>query len=302
MANLLHIQRVRKPTNKPKILVILGPTASGKTDLAIRLAKKLDGEVISADSRQVYKGLNIGTGKVTKKEMRGIPHHLLDVTSPKKRFTVVDFKKAGGEAITDITSRGKLPIICGGTGFYIEALVDGVILPDVKPDEALRKKLAKLSPEKLFAMIKKLDPKRAKTLDPKNARRIIRAIEIAKALGKVPKTKKQNLYDPLFIGIDLPTETLRANITKRLHARMKQGMLAEAKKLHSNGLSWKRMDELGLEYRYLALHLQGKISKDEMIEKLDTEIWHYAKRQLAWFRRDKRIQWVSKKDALEIFG
>ncbi|NOY35659.1 MAG: tRNA (adenosine(37)-N6)-dimethylallyltransferase MiaA, partial [bacterium] len=162
-----------------KMVVVLGPTASGKSDLAVDLARKLDGEIISADSRQVYRGMDIGTGKVTKKEMRGVTHHLLDVANPKKIFTVVDFKKKAERALEDIWSRGKLPIVCGGTGFYIQAITGGVAIPEVKPDWKLRNKLEKKTAEQLFAELKKLNPERAKMIDAKNPRRLIRAIEVA---------------------------------------------------------------------------------------------------------------------------
>src|SRR3989344_8669425 len=178
-----------------KVVVILGPTATGKSALAVKLAKKLarhkwggfnGAEIISADSRQIYKGLDIGTGKITEKEMAGVPHHLLDVVTPKRRFTVVEYQTLAREKIAEIFSRGHLPIICGGTGFYISALVDGTVLPDVPPNPKLRAHLKKETSETLFNMLLKLDPRRAKTIDPKNSRRLIRAIEIVKALGKVP--------------------------------------------------------------------------------------------------------------------
>lgn len=288
---------------RQKILVIVGPTASGKSDLAVRLAKQFDGEVISADSRQVYKGLDIGTGKITVAEMRGVPHHLLDVASPLRKFTVERYKKLAAKAIADIAKRGKLPIICGGTGFYIHALVDGVVFPDVPPNLKLRAELAKLGktdPAALYTRLKELDPERAEAIDPHNLRRVIRAIEIASMLGKVPKLstsgspKNDTPYDPLFIGINPDAETLRTKIQSRLIDRIeKQGMVEEARTLQAGGLSWKRMEELGLEYRYLALFLQQKITHEQMIERLGFEIWHYAKRQLAWFKRNKRIQWFT---------
>src|SRR5579864_8715932 len=169
-----------------KILVILGPTATGKSDLAVGLALKFNGEIISADSRQVYKGLDIGTGKITKKEMKGVSHYLLDVASPKKTFTVSKFKELADRKIEDILKRNKLPIICGGTGFYIQSIVDNIVLPDVDRDEKLRKRLVDKSKNELLLLLKKLDPERAKTVDYNNPPRLIRAIEIATALGKVP--------------------------------------------------------------------------------------------------------------------
>ena len=277
-----------------KLLVILGPTASGKSALAVEIAKKLSGEIISADSRQVYKGLDIGTGKITKKEMCGIPHHLLDVANPKNRFSVADYQKLVRQKIEEILSRGHIPILCGGTGFYIHSLIDGVALPDVAPDPKLRKKLEQESTETLFAMLQKSDSVRASSIDAKNKVRLIRAIEIAQALGKVPQNSNTQClsFDTLQIGINISPEKLKENINKRLLARIKMGMIDEAENLHKKGLSWKRMEELGLEYRYLAYYLQNKITKSEMISKLQTEIWHYAKRQMTWFKRDKRIKWI----------
>lgn len=277
---------------KPSILVILGPTASGKSDLAVALAKELDGEIVSADSRQVYKGLDIGSGKITKKEMKGVPHYLLDVVSPKQRFTVSDFQQKAYEAIDDILSRGKLPIICGGTGFYIQSIVDGIVLPEVKANETLRTKLQKVTTPKLYEMLKKLDAKRAKEIDGNNRVRLIRAIEIAKSLGKVPKIKTKPRYEALQIGIKFSNEKTEERIKIRLEKRIKAGMIKEAENLHKKGLSWKRMEELGLEYRYLALYLQKKITKDEMIEQLNSEIRRYAKRQMTWFKRDEKIFWI----------
>ena len=276
-----------------KIIVILGPTASGKSALAVKIAKKINGEIISADSRQVYKGLNIGTGKITKKEMSGIPHHCLDIVSPKKIFTVSDFKKRAEEALEKIFSKNKTPIIVGGTGLYIQAVVDGILLPEVRPNWKLRKELEKKTTEEMFAILKKLDPERAKTIDAKNPHRLIRAIEIAKTLGKVPNLGVElPSWETLQIGIKLDYEKLRKKINDRLASDLKKGMVIEAEKLRQYGLPWKRMDGLGLEYRYLAKFLKGEISKKEMIEKLKIEIWKYAKRQITWFKRDKRIKWV----------
>lgn len=283
---------------KPKIIIILGQTATGKSDFAVQIAKKVGGEIISADSRQVYKGMNLGTGKITKKEMQGIPHHLLDVVSPKKIFSVSDFKKLADKKIAEILERGKVPIICGGTGFYIDAVVDGIILPEVKADKELRKKLDTKSKEELYKILKKLDPKRAKSIDENNKVRLIRAIEIAKSHGFVPKIKINKRYDAIKIGLTLPDEILKEKIRRRLLARIKVGMLREIQNLHRGGVSWVRMEELGLEYRYGALYLQGKLEKREMIKELNTKIWQYAKRQKTWFKRDKEIKWIDPRESL----
>jgi tRNA dimethylallyltransferase len=276
--------------SKPKVIAVVGPTASGKTSLGIFLAQKLNGEVISADSRQVYKGLNIGTGKVTKKEMAGVPHHMLDIASPKRQFTADNFVTLGRKKITMIYHSNHVPIIVGGTGFYIDAIVGTIALPQVPPNASLRKKLSNKSAAQLLRTLKKLDPSRAAEVDPHNKVRLIRAIEIAKALGRVPKLKAEPLYDVLLLGLN--PKDLEARIEKRLHARLRQGMIAEAKRLHASGLSYKRMEELGLEYRYLARYLQGKLSRERMEEELLREIRRYAKRQMRWFKRNLDIHWV----------
>jgi len=286
-----------------KIIIVLGPTASGKSDLAVDIARKFNGEVISADSRQVYKGLNIGTGKITKREMRGVPHHLLDVVKPQTIFDVIKFKKLAEKKIEEIIKKGKVPIICGGTGFYIQAIVNNPITTGAIPDKKLRKKLEKLSAEKLFQKLKKLDSKKAKNIDSKNPRRLIRAIEIA--LGPTtkylqPATRTEQIYEFFQIGIKTDKEVSKERIRIRLLKRMKQGMVAEAQKIHKEGLSWKRMDSLGLEYRYLAKYLKKEISKEEMIELLNIKIRQYSKRQRTWFKRDKSIKWFELKETKKI--
>lgn len=277
---------------KQKIIVVCGPTATGKSDLAVAIAQKIKGEVISADSRQVYRGMNLGTGKITEREMQGIPHHLLDVASPKNIFSVSDFVRLAEKAIEEISSAGHVPIVCGGTGFYIDALVSGQSIPEVPPNKKLRKELSGKTADVLFAKLKKIDSARAKTIDAKNPVRLVRAIEIATALGKVPKIKLSSKYDALYIGLDTLDEVLKHKIHTRLLSRMKSGMLREARKLKASGVSWRRMEELGLEYRYMALHLQNKLSKNEMLTELESEVWQYAKRQRTWFKRNKNILWL----------
>ncbi len=286
-----------KSSIKNKIIVILGPTASGKSEVAVKLARKIGGEIISADSRQIYKGLDIGAGKITKKEMKGISHHCLGIVSPKKIFNVIDFKKCAEKASKDILNRGKIPIICGGTGFYIGAITGDINIPEIKPDWKLRRQLEKKSTEQLFNTLKKLDPKRAKNIDPKNPRRLIRAIEIARALGKVPKSQISNIKSQnfLIIGVKLSEKELKKRIEKRVKKMFRDGLLNEVKKLRKQGLSWKRLYELGFEYKYPAMLLQGKISKTEMLDKMLLENWHYAKRQMTWFKKYfPKTKWVRK--------
>ena len=290
-------KRNKHPEPSRRIIVILGPNASGKTDLSIKLAKKFNGEVVSADSRQVYKGMDIGTGKVTKKEMQGIPHYLLDVCSPKKRFDVAQYKILADKAIEKIFNKGKIPFLVGGTGFYIQSIVDNVQIPNVKPDWKLRSKLEKKPLPRLYKMLVKLDPARAHNIDKNNPRRVIRALEIAlKSRGSfMPLVKNKPAFEVLLIGIKRPKKELKKLIEKRLLKRLDEGMINEIKELHKNGVSFKRLEEFGLEYRYVAQYLQNKLSYDQMVWQLQKATEHYAKRQMTWFRRDKRIKWI--KDA-----
>lgn len=290
---------------KPKVLIIVGPTSSGKSALAVSLAQKFNGEVVSADSRQVYRGLNIGTGKITKREMKGIPHHLLDEMSSHRTFTAQDFVARAEQAIKKISEHCKLPIIAGGTGFYIDVLIGRIVLPNVQPNPKLRAQLEKKSAAQLFAVLKKSDPRRAKTMSSLSERnnkvRLIRALEISRALGVVPLFDlRGRTYDALWIGVAPPMETLKKKISLRLHARMKQGMIAEAKRLHATGLSYRRMEELGLEYRSLASILQGKITHAQMIEELYRAICKYAKRQMTYWKRNKDIVWFKEPRVQEI--
>ncbi len=274
---------------KIKIVAIVGPTAVGKSDFAVDYALKNNGEIISADSRQVYKGLDIGTGKITQEEMKGIPHHLLDVADPSDNFNVGKFKELAEKAIADISSRGKLPIICGGTGFYIDAVVNNITYPDVSHNEKLREELEKKSASELFEILKKLDASYALSLnnsEQNNPQRLIRSIETATALGKVPKViANDSQYEITWIKLELPLDELKQRIHVRLTKRLENGMIEEIENLHKNGLSWERMEELGLEYRYTSRFLRGLITKEKMIEQLQNEIWHYAKRQILWFKK-----------------
>ena len=275
-----------------KILVIVGPTASGKSSLAVRLANKFNGEIISADSRQVYRGLNIGTGKITGQEMRGIAHYLLDVANPRSQFSAAQYKVLADKFIRYIVQKDKLPIVVGGTGFYIDALTGTAVFPDVPPNKLLRSKLNKFNKEKLFLMLKKKDPRRALTIDRDNKVRLIRALEIIDVLGKVPLCQPATSTHYKFVYIGLKPDNLDERIYKRLVKRL-EPMVREGKRLHKQGLTYKRMHELGLEYRYIGMYLQNKISKQEMVEKLYIASRHYAKRQMTWFKRNKEIKWFT---------
>jgi tRNA dimethylallyltransferase len=268
-----------------KVIVILGQTATGKSSLAVKIAKKFNGEIISADSRQVYKHLNIGTGKVTKREMRGIFHHLIDIVHPKDKFTVAQYKTLAENKVREIIARDKLPIICGGTGFYIDAITKGLIYPEVPPNNKLRKILEDKSAPELFKILQKLDKDRAKNIDIHNKVRLIRAIEIAKFLGKVPKIKRIKIkYKFIQIGLKMTEIELKKNINKRVDIMFKAGLLKEIKKLKKLGITDKRLQEFGFEYN------------NPTKESVKLKTLQYAKRQNTYFKRDKDIKYFNPKE------
>ncbi|MEK7531042.1 MAG: tRNA (adenosine(37)-N6)-dimethylallyltransferase MiaA [Patescibacteria group bacterium] len=283
----------------PTVIAIVGPTSTGKTDLSVRIAKKINGEIISGDSRQVYQGLDIGTGKVTPREMRGVPHHLVDIVSPRTVYNASAYVRDGRRALRDILQLGKTPIIVGGTGFYIDALLGRIELASIEPNQTLRNKLKRLSLRELQTRLKRVDPKRYRGIDIKNPRRLIRAIEISVGTPTALPLPLSHIRI-IWIGLTLPTDVLKKKIHFRLIERIRKGMLGEAKQLHRRGVSWKRMHALGLEYRYLALYLQKKISKKEMMEQLEKEIVAYAKRQMTWFKKNPKICWFSPQEARQI--
>lgn len=291
---------------KQKVLVIVGPTASGKTSLAIRIAREFDGEVISADSRQVYRRLDIGTEKVPAEEMQGIPHHLLDVVETDTVYTAADFKQDAREAIEDIVSRNKLPIVAGGTFFYIDTLLDRVSTPEVSPDPKLREELDTLPTETLFATLERLDARRAQTIDPHNRRRLIRALEIIAALGYVPDPNDapeitDAPYDTLFLGIDIDRDVLRTRIRDRAQSALSRGLIEETRELLTAGVSRERLSEIGLEYAVVMEYLDGNLTDDELIQKLEEKNWQYAKRQLTWLRQNEDIQWIDPSDSESVY-
>ncbi len=278
--------------SKPKVIAIVGPTASGKTALSVKIAKSIKGEVISADSRQVYIGMDIGTGKITAKEMGGVPHHLIDVADPVSIYTGADFVKDASEAITTIIKHEHVPIITGGTFFYIDLLRGKMQAAPVEPNEDFRNSLAHFKDDELFAQLQEKDPNRASTIDPFNRRRLVRALEVIEALGRVPEhTTTESPYDWLLIGIETKSDELHDKIRERLLERLEDGMIEEVKRLHEQGVSYERLDDLGLEYRYIAQHLQGNLTYDEMVNELETKIRQYAKRQMTWLKRDHEIEW-----------
>jgi tRNA dimethylallyltransferase len=280
--------------SKPKVIAIVGPTASGKTALSIALAKKINGEVISADSRQVYIGMDIGTGKISREEMKGVPHHLIDIADPITVYTGADFARDAHLAIGSILERNHHPIVTGGTFFYIDLLRGKMQPAPVEPNEDFRNSLAHFKDDELFAQLQEKDSRRAENIDPFNRRRLVRALEVIEALGSIPEQKPvESPYDWLIIGVEVPHAPLHDKIHDRLLGRLDAGMIKEVETLHSQGVSFERLDDLGLEYRYIGQYLQKKITYDEMVVQLETKIRQYAKRQLTWLKRDSEIEWFS---------
>lgn len=288
------------------LLAVVGPTASGKSDTAIMIARHYDGEIISADSRQVYRGMVIGTGKVPRDPLPtepfhsgGIRHHLIDIADPHQEYNISHFLHDAREAIRDIRSRKHLPIICGGTHFWIQTLLMGNVLPEVPPDPTLRLELSEKTSAELMLMLRECDSDRAASIDSHNTQRLIRAIEIARALGKSPAltTTGSMPYNALVIAMNPPSGMLRERIEKRLATRFDQGMIEEVRVLHEQRLvPWDRLDGFGLEYRYIARFLRQEIDEDTMRKQLFHASWHYARRQRSWLRRWERsgadIHWT----------
>jgi len=283
-------------TSLPKLVVVLGPTASGKSGLGITLAQRFNGEIVSADSRQVYRGLDIGTAKVTPEEQALVPHHLLDVVDPREVYTVAQFQRAAISAIDEILERGCQPFLVGGSPHYIQAVVDNLQIPHIEPQLELRAQLETLPLSELLAQLEHLDPQSAAMIDRNNPRRVIRALEVCLVSGK-PFSQQRKVAEPfyqsLLLGIQWPREVLYQRIDARVDERMRQGMVQEVQGLLDEGVGNKRLEALGLEYRYISRLLREEFkSEEEMVEKLKYAIHDFTRRQLTWFRRDKRIVWV----------
>ncbi len=275
-----------------KIVCIVGPTACGKTKLGVTLANKFNGEIISADSRQVYIGMDIGTGKDLC-EYGKTPYHLIDISHPKKQVTLADWQKLAIEKIKKLNDRNKIPFVVGGTGLYINSLVDGYILDDEKINIPLRKKLNSTALPELQKMLKKIDSNTYNKIDINNSRRLIRAIEIAKNNSSISKPRRKKIFESLIIGITYERNIINQRIDKRLKDRIdREGMIEEIANLKKSGLSWKRLEDFGLEYRYVAKYLKKELSYDEMIAQLETATHQFAKRQMTWFNKRKDITWI----------
>lgn len=268
---------------KEHIVCVIGPTASGKSARAIEIAKERNGEVISVDSRQVYRTLDIGTEKLMPEEMEGIPHHLIDVRDPEDSYSAGDFVTDASTLITEIIARGKLPILAGGTHFYFDSLIYG--LPEGGALPELRAELEKLSIDELFTRLTEMDPRRASQIDPKNARRIIRAIELATIHSQVPERKRaEPTYDVEWVVVDVPKEELRARIDSRLQKTLDRGLVEEVRQTRER-VGDVRLNELGLEYKIVGEYLRDERSEASLLPALSTKLWHYARHQKSWIRR-----------------
>ena len=273
----------------PKLIVIEGTNASGKSALGVELASRFGGEIVSADSRQVFERLDLGSGKITPEEMRGVPHHLLNVRKPGEFFSMADFQRLAYEAIDGIIARGNVPFLVGGTGLYVDSVADGYVLTDKATDLALRAELETFSTPQLYEMLKEKLPDT--DVDPKNRHRVMRLLEKLAAGDAAPGTKSPR-YSLLKLGVTWPREILKQRIDERLERRLQQGMVDEVKAMLDDGVSEEFLVKLGLEYKYLTWYLTGKIGYEQMVEELGSAIKRFAKRQMTWFRRDPRIIWL----------
>ena len=288
--------------NKPKVIVICGPTASGKTALSIELAKKINGEIVSCDSMQIYKDMNIGTAKPTIEEMQGIKHYLLDFIEPDKRYSVAEFKKDAEKAIEEILAKEKIPIVVGGTGLYVDSLIYGIEYQDIKLDEEYRKELELIVNEKglgiLYEQAKQIDEQAMKKISSNDKKRIMRVLEIYKATGKnkteqeMESRKNEVKYDFKVFSLNMDREVLYDRINKRVDIMIEQGLIEEVKNIIQKYSEFPTAMQ-GLGYKEVVEYLNGKCSKEEMIEKIKMETRRYAKRQLTWFRKNKQTIWIN---------
>lgn len=273
-----------------KLIVIEGTNASGKSGLGVRLAEKYGGEIVSADSRQVFRGLDLGSGKITPEEMRGVPHHLIDVAEPNEFFSMHDFQRLAYRAIDSICARGKTPFLVGGTGLYVESVTEGYVMNDLKPDLEYRAYLETFETPELYQMLIQLRP--GIEIDPKNRNRVMRRLEKIHD-GDEESVPNQPRYDCLKLGVSWKPEVLRARIDERLEHRLSDGMIEEVQRLMDEGATVEFLKKLGLEYRYITQYLIGEIpDRQDMIDALATAIKQFAKRQRIWFRRDSAIHWL----------
>lgn len=292
----------------PKMIIVAGPTASGKSAAAVELAERLNGSVISADSMQVYRGMDIGSAKITAEEMRSIPHYLIDCAQPSESWNVVRFQAEAKEALKDIYQKERLPVLAGGTGFYIQALLYDIDFTQMDEDGAFRKELEETAkaqgPEKLWEMLQQVDPEAAQAIHPHNVKRLIRALEFARQSGgeKISEHNKTQrsrpaAYDAIFFVLTMDRAKLYARIDARVDMMMDQGLLEETRKLRESGLAPEAVSMQGLGYKELYAYLDGRIaSLEEAVTLIKRNTRHFAKRQLTWFKREKDVIWVNRDD------
>jgi len=288
---------------RQQLVVVLGPTASGKSDLGIALARAWQGEIVSADSRQVYRGLDIGTGKVTAAERVLVPHHLIDVVDAGAEFNVAMYQDRALAAIAAIGARGHLPLLVGGSPHYLQAVLEGLEIPRVAPDWALRAELSRLPPAELLARLRAIDPVAAAQVDPRNPRRIIRALEVCLVTGvpySAQRRRGPERFHTLKLGLNWPRAELYRRIDQRVDARLAQGMIEEVEGLLARGVSAAWLYGLGLEYRFIVEYLSGRlVPREHMVERLKFAIHRFAREQLSWFRRDPAIVWLDPRRAAD---
>lgn len=301
-------ERKKMMRTKPKVIVICGPTASGKTGLSVKLAQKMDGEIVSCDSMQIYKDMTIGTAKVTQEEMQGIPHHLIDFVSPDERYSVAEFQKDAEKAIREIIQRGKTPIVVGGTGLYVDTLVYHIQYPEIETDLEYRQELEELIQEQgletVYQKAKEIDPQAAEKISSNDKKRIMRILEIYHQTGKtktqleIESRKEEPPYEYLVYAIGMDREKLYDRINQRVDIMLEQGLIEEVQALLKKYQQFPTAMQ-GLGYKEVASYLLGNITKEEMIEMLKQETRRYAKRQLTWFRKNKDIKWINGLEPVE---
>ena len=304
-----NVQKETSPTGqKEKVIVICGPTASGKTALSIELAKKINGEIVSCDSMQIYKDMNIGTAKPTKEEMQRIKHYLIDFISPDERYSVADYKKDAKKAIKEILQKGKTPIVVGGTGLYIDSLIYEIEYQNIEFDEKYRnyleKQVAEKGLEELYKQAKKIDPEAIEKISKNDKKRILRILEIYHATGKnkteqeKESRKKEVEYDYQVYALNWDRNKLYERIDKRVDIMIEQGLIDEVKEIYQKYKEFPTAMQ-GLGYKEVVEYLNGKTTKEEMIDKIKQETRRYAKRQLTWFRKNKQTTWLDAQDELQ---
>lgn len=308
MHNQIANERKKMMKAKPKVIVICGPTASGKTGLSVKLAQKMDGEIVSCDSMQIYKDMTIGTAKVTEEEMQGIPHHLIDFVSPDERYSVAEFQKDAERVIEEIIQKGKTPIVVGGTGLYVDTLVYHIQYPEIKTDLAYRRELEKSIQEQglqgAYQKAKEIDPQAVEKISNNDKKRIMRILEIYHQTGKtktqleIESREEEPPYEYLVYAIGMDREKLYDRINRRVDIMLEQGLIEEVQELLKKYQHFPTAMQ-GLGYKEVASYLVGNITKEQMIEMLKQETRRYAKRQLTWFRKNKDIQWIDGLDPVE---